>query len=47
MVYLDPGELRWRPYVLTWLNDLPIEMADTTKVKIYGSIAVISADTID
>lgn len=32
MVYLDPGELRWKPYVLTWLDNLPVQMSDTTKV---------------
>ena len=39
MVYLDPGELRWRPYVLTWLQSLPVHMTDTTKVTIKSYLA--------
>ena len=33
MVYLDPGELRWKPYVQTWLDSkFPAKLSDTTKV---------------
>ena len=33
MVYVDPGELRWRPYVQTWLDSkFPAKISDATKV---------------
>lgn len=33
MVYLDPGELKWKPYVQTWLNSkFPAKLSDATKV---------------
>jgi len=33
MVYVDPGELRWRPFVQTWLDSkFPAKISDVTKV---------------
>lgn len=33
MVYLDPGDLKWKPYVQTWLDSkFPVKLLDTTKV---------------
>ena len=33
MVYVDPGELRWRPFVQTWLDSkFPAKISDATKV---------------
>ena len=42
MVYVDPGELRWRPYVQTWMaSKLPAKMADATKVMcVYVCVCV-------
>ena len=35
MVYLDPGDLKWKPYVQTWLDSkFPIKLQDATKVRI-------------
>jgi dynein heavy chain len=32
MVYVDPGELRWKPFIETWLyHDFPGKMTDATK----------------
>ena len=32
MVYIDPGDLKWRPYVRTWLDSkFPAKLADATK----------------
>ena len=37
MVYVDPAELKWRPYVLTWMaSKFPAKMADATKVRGKG-----------
>ena len=33
MVFLDPGELKWKPYFLTWLSNFPVELQDTVKVR--------------
>lgn len=36
MVYVDPGELRWKPYVQTWLDHkFPAKLTDATKVHIH------------
>ena len=36
MVYVDPGELRWKPYVQTWLDHkFPAKLTDATKVYIH------------
>ena len=33
MVYVDPGELRWKPYVQTWVEyKFPVKITDATKV---------------
>ena len=35
MVYVDPGELKWKPYMLTWLNtkfSQSAKLLDATKV---------------
>ena len=33
MVYLDPGDLKWKPYVQTWLDSkFPSKLPDATKV---------------
>ena len=35
MVYVDPGELKWRPYMLTWLStkfSQSAKVSDATKV---------------
>ena len=33
MVYVDPGELRWKPYIQTWINHkFPAKLSDATKV---------------
>ena len=33
MVYVDPGELRWKPYVQTWLDHkFSATITDATKV---------------
>lgn len=33
MVYVDPGELRWKPYVMTWLETkFKAKVSDATKV---------------
>eukprot|EP01135_Chromosphaera_perkinsii_P012097 Nk52_evm35s2579 gene=Nk52_evmTU35s2579 len=32
MVYMDPADLGWRPYVLTWLDGLPHWVADAQKL---------------
>ena len=33
MVYVDPGELRWKPYVQTWVEyKFPAKLSDATKV---------------
>lgn len=35
MVYLDPGDLKWKPYVQTWLDSrFPVKLSDATKVLI-------------
>lgn len=36
MVYVDPGELKWKPYMLTWLNtefSAKVKLSDATKVR--------------
>ncbi len=34
MVYVDPGELRWKPYVETWLDHMfSAKISDNTKVQ--------------
>lgn len=38
MVFLDPSELKWKPYVLTWLNNIPFLLPDTAKVLNYVHI---------
>ena len=33
MVYIDPGDLRWKPLVQTWLDSkFPAKLSDATKV---------------
>ena len=33
MVYLDPGDLKWKPYVQTWIDSrFPTKLSDATKV---------------
>ena len=35
MVYVDPGELRWKPYVQTWIEyKFPAKISDNTKVHV-------------
>ena len=37
MVYVDPGELKWKPYVQTWLESkfpAAAKLSDATKVSI-------------
>ena len=37
MVYMDPNELGWRPYVKSWMQRTCTKMKDETKVlKLYG-----------
>lgn len=37
MVYLDPGDLGWRPYVQTWMKrQMPSKMADATRGYLLG-----------
>ena len=31
MVYVDPGEIRWLPFVKTWLQNFPSKMKEETK----------------
>ena len=39
MVYIDPGDLKWRPYVRTWLDSkFPAKLADATKAS-YSILA--------
>lgn len=46
MVYVDPGELRWKPYVQTWLDHkFPAKLTDATKVHIHahGQVFIVLA----
>lgn len=36
MVYMQPSELGWKPYVQTWINSLPAETLPVTKSCILG-----------
>jgi dynein heavy chain len=36
MVYVDPNELRWMPYMKTWLQKFPGKMREETKTYILG-----------
>ena len=39
MVYLDPGDLKWKPYVQTWLDSrFPVKLSDATKVHYTGIV---------
>ena len=39
MVYVDPGELRWKPYVQTWIeHNFPAKISDNTKVHVHTYI---------
>jgi dynein heavy chain, axonemal len=33
-VYMQPSELGWRPYVITWLNSLPADTLPITKNRV-------------
>ncbi len=39
MVYVDPNELKWSPYVRTWLQKLPEGMKEETKKYLWGLFA--------
>ena len=46
MVYVDPGELRWRPYVQTWLESkfpAAAKLSDATKVSMHINIIPMPA----
>ena len=37
MVYVDPGELKWKPYIQTWVEHrFPVKLPDATKVRRRG-----------
>lgn len=37
MVYVDPGELKWKPYIQTWIEHrFPVKLPDATKVRRRG-----------
>lgn len=38
MVYMDPNELGWRPYVKSWMQRTCTKMKDETKVFKYCSL---------
>ena len=39
MVYVDPNELKWGPFVRTWLQNFPEGMKEETKKYLWGLFA--------
>ena len=47
MVYVDPGELRWKPYVQTWVEyKFPAKLSDATKVHMCDMLTYTHMHTL-